>query len=223
MYSRIPGAVTVTTVVVFATAGSSVNVTEPFRAVFFASAPPSTLTAVALLRAVTGTSACETTLSNSSVTWTVTETVSFGPTVTLLRSRTNLAGSAERTVTLVTLRESVVSPSEASMRVVVAFCGSRNSNQTTPFSVGVDAVGRHDPDVVVMDVIMPGMNGIDAVARIREDGISTPVVMCTTVSQTEKMKRAIVAGADDYVEKPYDSEDVTRTIESVLNDGTSTG
>lgn len=88
---------------------------------------------------------------------------------------------------------------------------------------GVDAVGRHDPDVVVMDIIMPGMNGIDAVARIREDGISTPVVMCTTVSQTEKMKRAIVAGADDYVGKPYDSEDVTRTIESVLDDGTSTG
>lgn len=88
---------------------------------------------------------------------------------------------------------------------------------------GVDAVRRHDPDVVMMDIIMPGIDGIDAVARIREAGISIPVIMCTTVSQTEKMKRAIVAGADGYVEKPYDSEDVTRTVESVLDDEIPTG
>lgn len=123
------GAVTLTTVVVFATTGSIVNVTAPFRVFFAASGPPSTFTIVALLRAVTVTGVCPTTFPNSSVTLAVTETVSFGPTVTLLRLRTNLAGSAGRTVMD---WESFELPNEASNCVVVAFCGNCNSNQTTP-------------------------------------------------------------------------------------------
>lgn len=87
-------------------------------------------------------------------------------------------------------------------------------------STGQEAVAlarRSAFDVILMDILMPETDGIDAISRIRADDVSTPIVLCTTVTQTEKMKQAIVAGADEYVQKPYDQSDVLDTVESVLN------
>jgi two-component system chemotaxis response regulator CheY len=84
--------------------------------------------------------------------------------------------------------------------------------------VAVALARRSDFDVILMDIVMPEMNGIDAISQIRADGVSTPIVLCTTVTQTEKMKQAIIAGADEYVQKPYDQSAVLATVESVLNE-----
>jgi response regulator NasT len=68
------------------------------------------------------------------------------------------------------------------------------------------------PDLVVMDVKMPKMDGITAAATIAEERIA-PVVMLTAFSQRELVERARDAGAMAYVVKPFDSSDVVPAIE----------
>jgi two-component system chemotaxis response regulator CheY len=84
---------------------------------------------------------------------------------------------------------------------------------------GVEAVEQyesHQPEAVAMDIVMPEMNGAEATSQI-ESGDSPPVVvMVTSVDQQSKMKRAVKAGADGYVTKPFEPEDVTDELASLL-------
>lgn len=77
----------------------------------------------------------------------------------------------------------------------------------------VDSFERLSPDVVTMDVMMPDTNGIEATARIKDRSPETTVVMVTSVEQREQMKEAIRAGADGYVTKPFDGEEVRNAID----------
>ncbi len=83
---------------------------------------------------------------------------------------------------------------------------------------GEDAIKealKHHPDVVVMDVRMPGMSGIDACAKITEQLPNTRVVMLTTFAEDDLLFSAIRAGASGYVLKRIGNHDLIRTIESV--------
>lgn len=71
------------------------------------------------------------------------------------------------------------------------------------------------PDLVVMDVKMPKMDGITSAAQIAEERIA-PVVMLTAFSQRELVERARDAGAMAYVVKPFDSSDVVPAIEIAI-------
>ena len=71
------------------------------------------------------------------------------------------------------------------------------------------------PDLVVMDVKMPKMDGISAAAVIAEERIA-PVVMLTAFSQRELVERARDAGAMAYVVKPFDASDVVPAIEIAM-------
>ena len=72
-----------------------------------------------------------------------------------------------------------------------------------------------EPDLVVMDVKMPKMDGITAATEIAEDRIA-PVVMLTAFSQRELVDRAREAGAMAYVVKPFDASDVVPAIEVAM-------
>ncbi len=72
-----------------------------------------------------------------------------------------------------------------------------------------------EPDLVVMDVKMPKMDGITAAAMIAEERIA-PVVMLTAFSQRELVERARDAGAMAYVVKPFDASDVVPAIEIAM-------
>ena len=72
-----------------------------------------------------------------------------------------------------------------------------------------------EPDLVVMDVKMPVMDGITAATAIAEDRIA-PVVMLTAFSQRELVDRAREAGAMAYVVKPFDASDVVPAIELAM-------
>lgn len=72
-----------------------------------------------------------------------------------------------------------------------------------------------DPDLVVMDVKMPKMDGITAASAIAEERIA-PVVMLTAFSQRELVERASDAGAMAYVVKPFDASDVVPAIELAM-------
>jgi CheY-like chemotaxis protein len=66
------------------------------------------------------------------------------------------------------------------------------------------ALRAGDIDVAVIDVMMPGMSGLQVVEEAREAGITTPVIIATVHGASEAVVHALSAGADDYVTKPFD-------------------
>ncbi|MEZ3114411.1 response regulator [Halobaculum sp. MBLA0147] len=83
---------------------------------------------------------------------------------------------------------------------------------------GVEAVDKFEqlsPDIVTMDIMMPAMNGVEAVEEIKGQSPDTTVVMITSVEQREMMKKAVAAGADAYVTKPFDGDEVREELASV--------
>jgi two-component system response regulator DevR len=85
-------------------------------------------------------------------------------------------------------------------------------------STGEQAVAQaleHHPDVIVMDIRMPGLSGVDACRQIMEQLPESRVVMLTSFAEDELLFAAIRAGAAGYVLKRIGSDDLVRTIETV--------
>jgi two-component system, OmpR family, response regulator len=86
-------------------------------------------------------------------------------------------------------------------------------------SAGTEAVekaGRHRPDLIVLDIMLPDMDGFDVVRRLRSGGTRTPVVFLTARDATEDKIRGLTLGGDDYVTKPFSLEEVIARIRAVL-------
>jgi two-component system KDP operon response regulator KdpE len=84
---------------------------------------------------------------------------------------------------------------------------------------GEEALGtvqRHQFDLVLLDVSMPGMSGIDACRRIRGISPQAGIVMVTVRDQEDDKVRALEAGADDYVTKPFKVRELTARLRAVL-------
>ena len=82
---------------------------------------------------------------------------------------------------------------------------------------GIEAVEQyesHKPDLVTMDIMMPEMNGIKALRVIKEISPNATIVMLTSVSQKEKMRKAARHGADGYITKPFDSQELIDEIDN---------
>ena len=79
---------------------------------------------------------------------------------------------------------------------------------------------EHRPDIVLMDVVMPVMNGFEACRRLRsqESTKEIPVVLVTTRSEPEYMETGFQCGCDDYITKPLDSKELLRVLESYLGE-----
>lgn len=85
---------------------------------------------------------------------------------------------------------------------------------------GVEAVEVFDeqtPDLVMMDIVMPIRDGIEATSEIKEANPNSNIIMCTSIGQEEKMKAAIKAGADGYITKPFQKPSVMDAIEDVVS------
>jgi two-component system OmpR family response regulator len=80
----------------------------------------------------------------------------------------------------------------------------------------VTAVQRHRPDLVVLDVMLPDLDGFEIVRRLRGGGVHTPVVFLTARDETEDKIRGLTIGGDDYVTKPFSLEEVVARIHAVL-------
>lgn len=82
-------------------------------------------------------------------------------------------------------------------------------------SIAVELFRRHQPDVVLMDLRMPGMDGIKATCLIRAEFPQARVIMLTTYDGHEDIHRALSAGAQGYVLKNAPGEDLVRAIQTV--------
>lgn len=76
-----------------------------------------------------------------------------------------------------------------------------------------------EPDVILMDIDMPTVNGVQAVQRIRRINDSLPIIMLTVFDDNENIFRAICAGASGYILKRYASIEIPDAIRNVLTGG----
>src|SRR3989440_7566752 len=80
----------------------------------------------------------------------------------------------------------------------------------------VQAAGRHRPDLIVLDVMLPDMDGFDVIRRLRGGGTRIPVVFLTARDAMEDKVRGLTLGGDDYVTKPFSLEEVIARIRAIL-------
>lgn len=73
-------------------------------------------------------------------------------------------------------------------------------------------------DVMLLDIMMPGMDGIEVLEQLRDGGapLPVPVIMLTAVKDKEQVVRALKLGASDYVVKPFDIQDLDTRIQRAL-------
>ena len=79
----------------------------------------------------------------------------------------------------------------------------------------VDAFRSVRPDLVLLDLMLPGMNGIEVCARIREES-GVPIIMLTAKSDTTDIVKGLESGADDYVVKPFNPKELVARIRTRL-------
>jgi DNA-binding NarL/FixJ family response regulator len=78
------------------------------------------------------------------------------------------------------------------------------------------ACDRHHPDVIVTDIAMPGINGVEAARKLRANRTGTPIVMLTVDRAPEMVECALKAGATAYVDKLAAAEDLIPAIRLAL-------
>jgi len=83
----------------------------------------------------------------------------------------------------------------------------------------LEATREHKPDLIVLDVMMPGMSGLDVCREIRRDDrlAHVPVILLTAKAQQADVQQGFDAGAWDYVTKPFSPRELMARVDAVLN------
>jgi two-component system OmpR family response regulator len=80
----------------------------------------------------------------------------------------------------------------------------------------IDAVPEARPDLIVLDVMLPDLDGFEVCRRLRSDGSRTPVLFLTARDGTDDKVRGLTLGGDDYIVKPFSLEELVARIHAVL-------
>src|SRR5687768_12196435 len=83
----------------------------------------------------------------------------------------------------------------------------------------LEQVGVNDYDLVILDVLLPGINGIDLCRRMRADGLTVPILMLTARGGLDQRVEGLDAGADDYLPKPYHFPELLARVRALLRRG----
>ncbi|MEU9245556.1 response regulator transcription factor [Streptomyces shenzhenensis] len=108
---------------------------------------------------------------------------------------------------------------DRAVREGVALALRRQGHEVAPVATGEDGLERvrsFRPDVVVLDLMLPGMSGLDVCSRIRGLDQTLPIVMATARGDDEDIVVGLEAGADDYVVKPVQARVLEARIRAVL-------
>ena len=113
----------------------------------------------------------------------------------------------------------LIADDSSSMRQMIAFTLSEEGHTVVESVDGEDAVSKFTADinVVVTDLNMPKMNGIDLIKKIRSGAVNkfVPIIMLTTESEATKKEEGKKAGATAWIVKPFTPENLIETIQKV--------
>ena len=83
-------------------------------------------------------------------------------------------------------------------------------------AMAVDKYNETKPDLVLMDITMPEMDGIQALKKINENDPSASVIMCSAMGQQAMVIESIQSGARDFIVKPFQADRVLEAVQKVL-------
>ncbi|HET6153389.1 MAG TPA: response regulator [Marmoricola sp.] len=115
----------------------------------------------------------------------------------------------------------VIADDDADIRELVVFKLRHAGHEVLPVADGtaaVEACLAKTPDLVILDVMMPGMSGLEAARVLRADESMTgvPIIMLTARAQESDIEQGFEAGADDYVVKPFSPRELALRVGAVL-------
>lgn len=119
-------------------------------------------------------------------------------------------------------RSIAVIEDEAAIRDVVVYNLERagfHVEHAASGSTGLELVRRLDPDLVVLDVLLPGVDGVEVCRRLRADAATraVPVLMLTALGDERDVVAGLDAGADDYVSKPFSPRELVARVRARLD------
>ena len=83
-------------------------------------------------------------------------------------------------------------------------------------SAALDKIISFAPDMIILDVLMPRLDGREVLRRLRDSGNWTPIILLTQVGESTERAMALTEGADDYINKPFDPNELVARIRTVL-------
>jgi two-component system OmpR family response regulator len=116
-------------------------------------------------------------------------------------------------------RRALVVDDEENVAYVVATALRLNGWETAGAATGRETLQRvndFQPDVIVLDVMLPDADGFELCQRLRRDGIATPVIFLTARDETDDRVRGLTIGGDDYLTKPFSVEELVARCRLLL-------
>jgi two-component system copper resistance phosphate regulon response regulator CusR len=86
-------------------------------------------------------------------------------------------------------------------------------------TMGLKLAEANEYDVIISDIIVPGINGVELTSELRKKGITTPVLLLTALSSTDDKVSGLEVGADDYLTKPYEFKELLARIRALSRRG----
>ena len=86
-------------------------------------------------------------------------------------------------------------------------------------AAALEQIGSNDYDLILLDILLPRVNGLDVCARLRADGITTPILMLTARGGPDQRVEGLDSGADDYLVKPYHFPELLARVRALLRRG----
>lgn len=108
---------------------------------------------------------------------------------------------------------------DKSIRMALEFALTRAGYEVTPASDGAAAIERAravEPDLVLLDILLPKLSGIEVAKTLRAAGSAVPIIMLTALDQDADKIAGLDAGADDYVTKPFSTPELLARIRANL-------
>ncbi len=101
------------------------------------------------------------------------------------------------------------------LTTALRFAGYDVKSEATGFDA-LQTIKAESPDLVVLDVNLPDIDGFEVCRRIRKDGFGSPVIFLTARDSTDDLRTGFGGGGDDYLTKPFSLEELSLRIEAIL-------
>src|SRR5580704_11264597 len=137
----------------------------------------------------------------------------------------SLAGRAAEGCCLTAARILIVEDEPALMRGLKDTFSSKGFDVLSAMDgqAGLDAAFSEDPDLILLDIMLPKVNGYEICRALRQRGLEMPIVMLTAKGQEEDIVLGLNLGADDYVTKPFRIAELVARVNAFLRRGKSRG
>ena len=112
----------------------------------------------------------------------------------------------------------VVDDDQTVREVVVSYlkAAGHSVTEAADGAAALDAIRNHPADLVVLDLMMPGIDGIEVCRLLRKEGNDVPVIMLTALGSEQDRVVGLEIGADDYVTKPFSPRELVLRVDSIL-------